>query len=865
MKKLGISGLKSFDQLRSLTGSLAGTTKATAATARSSVDSLSHGSFTNLKLAAEKLVKEQASVKTDLELSHAKLRKATEQIHVLEAKLQEAVNENAKLRVKQAEDTKLWKALDIKFSSTKELCDQLCDTVHHLACQTRAAEDDKKLIEAKIFESTKAFDNFNLQLNELSIKLQNAENAIKVGNEEMLKLRQEKDEAESCFKHERCAIDEVIKGKDSVIEQLEEAIEQHKKRLETLDSQLCSLQHELISKEVICKNLSTINEKLEEECSIVQSNNQELKQQIERAFLDIKKFEGVILKFMTIIAQLDNEHSSISEHVAKLISSFDKYYDLLHQKHDLSAKHIQGKINELQQQLLNTMEQTSSFKVHNEHLNYKIVEMQKAEEYIMVQHADECRIAEDKIRKLESEIEVHLSRKNELEKLAIELEEKVQHLTQASRQAEDQMQQQCQKIHKLESDNQDLELNRKKILQEKVEETTALHNEISKYEQHAGLLGNETNELRAAVDVKEKLLISFREKEKHLEEQKSEIQASLIASECRLSEAKKQYDMMFENKQLELSKHLKELSQKNDQAINEIRKKYEAEKEEIANMERQKANQLIKEIEANCNKKIEQHKEAAEKLMLHVKEDHNAISKIQQENDQKEVHLRANHREEFQRLQLQAENELRERTSSLRKEHEIQIKSLKMQHEDELRKLQEDLELQKSREEKQRKLLQLQWKVMSENQHDDQEVSSKKEYSVSSIKMRDPYNMKGCEVVLPTPESERKEMNLSGYMRTPMGNLLKKVGGKAVPKHRKITRHEYEVETSNGRTVTKRKKTKSTVMFGVIIHLSKDKTSLLFIFFMQLVGGTGPNPANIGDLFSEGCLNPYVDDPYAFG
>lgn len=35
-----------------------------------------------------------------------------------------------------------------------------------------------------------------------------------------------------------------------------------------------------------------------------------------------------------------------------------------------------------------------------------------------------------------------------------------------------------------------------------------------------------------------------------------------------------------------------------------------------------------------------------------------------------------------------------------------------------------------------------------------------------------------------------------------------------------VTRHEYEVETSNGRTITKRRKTKSTVMFGVgISHL----------------------------------------------
>lgn len=32
---------------------------------------------------------------------------------------------------------------------------------------------------------------------------------------------------------------------------------------------------------------------------------------------------------------------------------------------------------------------------------------------------------------------------------------------------------------------------------------------------------------------------------------------------------------------------------------------------------------------------------------------------------------------------------------------------------------------------------------------------------------------------------------------------------------KQVTRHEYEVETSNGKTITKRRKTKSTVMFEV--------------------------------------------------
>lgn len=49
-----------------------------------------------------------------------------------------------------------------------------------------------------------------------------------------------------------------------------------------------------------------------------------------------------------------------------------------------------------------------------------------------------------------------------------------------------------------------------------------------------------------------------------------QIEESLTDAETKLSEAKKQYDQMLENKQLELSRHLKEISQKNDQVKTSI-------------------------------------------------------------------------------------------------------------------------------------------------------------------------------------------------------------------------------------------------------------------------------------------------------
>lgn len=74
-------------------------------------------------------------------LQNSKLKKTVEQINHLESKLQCANNENAKLKMKQKEDAKLWKGLDSKLSSTKTLCNQLTDTLQHLAGQTSEGKE----------------------------------------------------------------------------------------------------------------------------------------------------------------------------------------------------------------------------------------------------------------------------------------------------------------------------------------------------------------------------------------------------------------------------------------------------------------------------------------------------------------------------------------------------------------------------------------------------------------------------------------------------------------------------------------------------------------------------------------------------
>uniref|UniRef100_I1PLS6 Uncharacterized protein n=1 Tax=Oryza glaberrima TaxID=4538 RepID=I1PLS6_ORYGL len=863
MQKLGLSGLRGLEGFRSLAGSTSTAAKAPNPKPSSDIGGSTYGSFANLKITAEKLVKEQASVKTDLEMTvyFSAFTIIYGNFTGWEAKLQQAVNENAKLKVKQTEDSKLWQGLDSKVSSTKTLCNQLTETLQQLASQTERAEEDKKFFEEILGKNSKALEEFNCLLHDSSIKLECAEQMIISGKQEMLRIKQEKEEMDQSYKEQLYASDTTIREKNSLIKQLEDSIEQNKARLLYVDSRLECMEQELKLKEDVCICLKENLASTESEKNDLKLRNEGYTLEVQKLSKDNKELNELLSGFTVKVTELDKEHTSISSHVTQLISSFERYDGKVHEEKMLMIKSAKDKFEHLQNQYVNLISENNALQTEIEELKSRIIELQKTQEIVMVQHVEECQVAEDKIRRLESEAEISASNISQLEKVASDLEGRVQKLLEDSRSAENHKQELLQKILKLESDNQELLGRVQSVLNEKSNDTESLQGEIAKRDQQVETLENQVNQLCSIIDEKEQLHTCAVEREKNLEEQKLQVQASLAATESQLTEAKKQYDIMLEGKKIELSKHLKELSLKNDQAINEIRRKYELEKVEIINIEKEKAEKLIKEMENKCNEKISENRQDSESSF-------EMVARIQQDNEHKESTLRAYHKEELQRIQSQAENELRERLSSLRKDHEIQMKSLTKKHEENCQKLQDELELQKSKEEKQRALLQLQWKVMGETQQVDQEVNSKKEYSVSSIKRRDPYIRKEHQLQLVSPETKRKDVNLSGIIQSPITNMLRKVekGTQDIPKHRKVTHHEYEVETANGR-ITKRRKTKSTVMFGEpntqkSLHDTADKDPTKM---KKVVAGSHPHPANIGELFSEGSLNPYAEDPYAFG
>ncbi|KAJ4950722.1 hypothetical protein NE237_027554 [Protea cynaroides] len=856
MNKLGFPGMKSLDQLRSLSGSVSGTVKSFQAPSRSQSDSFSSSGFANLKLTAEKLAKEQASVKTCLEMTNSKLKKSAEHIQLLEEKLQNAINENAKLSVKQNEDAKLWKGLESKFSSTRTLCDQLTETLLQLAGQVQSAEQDKKLFEDKLCANSKAFDILHLQMNDLSVNLESAEQTIRNREQVLMELRIEKEEMEKTYGDEHCRAANLIKEKDSVIKQLEESLAAEKLDVDSLNSQLKEMHLELSSKEDTCKVLRSVQGNLETEKNALHSSNEEFAKKLLISDQEITSLEDLIRGLEKMSIELDKQSLTVSNKVVQLNSAFDTCYKLSKQEKDLASKLSRCQFDRLHGQFLHVISEKDSLNSVKEGLNNKVLELQNVQEFVMVQHAEECRVAEEKIRRLESEVETYVSKKTELEMLVTKLEEEIKNLTDTSNQSENKMRDLLLKISTLESENQDIQEKSQAKILEKADKINTFEKEIGKHLELVDSLEKQISQLHDSSKKKEQQLLQSTDREKQLEDKKEEIQSQLAVAESKLVEAKKQYDLMLESKQLELSKHLKEISQRNDQAINDIRRKYEVEKLEIVNLEKEKADRITKEMEKKYDLKIAESKEESRQYLMRVQEEHVALmNRIQLEHDKKELGIKADHKEELKHIQLQADNELNEKIVLLREEHEVQMEDLRHQHEDECAKLQEELDLQKSKEERQRALLQLQWKVMSDKPQEE-EVNSKKEYSISSIKMHDPDDVKRSQHSHRRPETIGKDSSFLRAKRTPGSNVLKKADKVntgsviGIPKHgKKVTHHEYEVATANGRTITKRRKT-STVMFGNPKQqkmMNTPKTKTCGDVKMVVKGGGHSRPSNIVD------------------
>ncbi|EPS72075.1 hypothetical protein M569_02689, partial [Genlisea aurea] len=517
-RNFGLASIKDLEKVRSLNGSssASASSKMLSSSLFSSSDASSSGSFANLKFTAEKLVREQASSKADLDIAKSKVKRLTEQIHILEEKLQVAFNENSKLKVKQNEDEKLWKGLESKFSSTKKHCDQLIETLNQLNIQVQQAEKDKAFIEDKLHSTSEVLGGLQKHINSLSSRLESSENTIKTRDKELVELGLAKEKAVAYFNGEQIKAVSLIEEKaDGIIKRLEEDAAENKMVMDDLLSELEKLHLDIKVKQDDLLSLNVLKEKLERENKELLASQGDLTSRHEIALKDIKNLECFVELLVKKLIELENQSLEFSEKMKQLISFYDSCLELAQNEKDLVSTRAGQKFELLQNDCARLISENKSMQLINHELNSRVLDLQKEQEFSMVQHAEECRLADEKIRKLESDAEVLFSRNTGMQELIVKLEDNLRIASENSALSDKKMQDLMLKHSKLERETIDLRTD----IMKKQGEIDQLLNEGQKSEEKIESLEKKLNDSEIALQEGKLIIVELTNREKQFADQ----------------------------------------------------------------------------------------------------------------------------------------------------------------------------------------------------------------------------------------------------------------------------------------------------------------------------------------------------------
>jgi chromosome segregation ATPase len=215
---------------------------------------------------------------------------------------------------------------------------------------------------------------------------------------------------------------------DSLIKQLEGSVDEYKGRLICVNSTLQSMEQELKLKDDACISLKENLASAEKEKNNLELRNQDCNLEIAKLCMNNNNLNDLLNSFVDKITELDKEHASMSSHVFQLLSSFDRFQGMVKEEKMLIERSSKEKFEDLQNRFVELTSENSGLKIEIEEMKSRIIELQKTQEIVIVQHVEECQVAEDKIRKLESEAEISASNINRFEKLASGLHVRIQKL-----------------------------------------------------------------------------------------------------------------------------------------------------------------------------------------------------------------------------------------------------------------------------------------------------------------------------------------------------------------------------------------------------------------------------------------------------
>ncbi|KAI5071654.1 hypothetical protein GOP47_0013905 [Adiantum capillus-veneris] len=845
-------------------------------------------SLSQLKLTAEKMIQEQASVKTDLQVTYTKLEKSEQEVRSLEMRLQDTKNDNFVLRLKQQEALKLWESLESKFSSTRTFCNQLMETLQQLSLQVHEAEQGKQVLEEKLAERSRFHQEIKLQVDDLLLKKQNSERIA--ANWEM-----EFGELEKLQKHfENSLAEETSKLRQLQAEKAEmethlrtstELLREEKKRVESAEMQLDQLRNEVDMK-------STELEKMDADLATMKKNKDLQYEALEARFTSVwnrnNELQQELEKMASKSHDLEVANSIVKENVNEISAAMETCKELAEQERR-AKEDTCGKLKKLE---LEYGEIVNSKAASEKHVNDLKEELQ----VVKGEHETSQKRSVKMMQELKQELDLARQKVNDLaeEKLKLvqlsqELELKLAELSATAKDLTNRRDQ-------LVADNSLLLLeikvaneNMKHVIEEKICEIENLSRNSSRDKEALAAQEAKTSLLQQSLLEKDQLIGGLIDEQKRLKSQYLEALDQKISVERLSHDIQRQAETQLETKLMELNKHIKEISERNDKEMKEIKRKCESEMKEAIRKEEQKAANLLAAMREEYELGLSKAQEISFLNQKTLGIEHQAQVREMMQNYEAEKRLLVS--EHQAELHRQLEEEKRKWVAEL----DTKTKELEKKHAEEIKKLSTDNSINSSKADERALRLEQQLNVLQEQLKEEKFIrqedlqaaarKAKQKLAVSEEKcqslQRDDskLNLMKNQSIQEKPHllaDQTYSTAINGAHAVSCLNEGKKVEshvekGKCeshiLPTHSKtVTHHEYEVATSDGRKTITRKRTKSTVMFESPLDVKRmgKRKSTRISSQHRKAKPSRVYATTMGDLFGGKSLDPYSDDPYAF-
>lgn len=224
-----------------------------------------------------------------------------------------------------------------------------------------------------------------------------------------------------------------------MIKNLEEMLTASRLATENLNTKLGELHLQLKVKEDETIHHITCQEKLGKENSDLQLCNAELTEKLDMSLQEIKNLEGSLQAMAAHLLNLDKESLNLVSKFDEMNSLYASYFKLIHQERETFSIQAQNQYGELNNKFLILSSEKDAIQMINNELNNSLNELRKVQESTVAQHTEDCRLAAERIQRLESEAETLISKKAEAEVIISKLEEKAEIMLESSRSSENQM------------------------------------------------------------------------------------------------------------------------------------------------------------------------------------------------------------------------------------------------------------------------------------------------------------------------------------------------------------------------------------------------------------------------------------------